>query len=159
MNRIRIRRGVGGGALGFPLKDADTEIPHIATHEVDLTLVNERTDRNDTGKPSTNSNMHTPQSPSPLGLSTYDEYEEEVGMFDDPDWEDADTDSVYSDFTKREPVESSLDDCDFGASTILDPPHQNSPCQASAAITDLVMRGDRDTPVPIACQGVWENSF
>lgn len=63
------------------------------------------------------SNQHIPQSPSPLGISSYDELEDS-GMFDDQDWEDLDNESVNgesvnSDFNRREPVNPASDEDDL----------------------------------------------
>lgn len=97
---------------------------------------------------------YIPLPPSPLGLSNYDAFDDEDFPHNDGDHEEAEGQSVYSDFNILEPSESVIDDYDSleafdSASTERRPP--TPPCEK---VVELMMERERQREVSFVQFGV-----
>ena len=162
MNRIRIRNTFAGIIDGTPSKKPELPPPYHEQFDTDLERVKERNNCQDMVVALRPSNQHIPQSPSPLGTSNYEELDEGSGMFDEQDWEDLDDESVLgesvnSDFGRREPVNSALDQDDL----LLSPEYnstQLSPRMPSCAeILEVVNLEDLQEEVSLAQFDAWQD--
>jgi hypothetical protein len=170
MNRIRIK-SITPVATHADQPNSEKSGPQChKVYNVEYEMMTDRTRQPLPASPKT-ANPHVPQSPSPLGLSDFDD-DEESYMFDDPAWEDTDSESVdgeavYSDFNRREPVNLGLDEDDVLPSEHFEPPPEPVVAQeqmsaqllfripSSAEILEIVNQEERQKEISLAQFGAW----
>ena len=118
MNGIRIINGSASTTHKSLLSNSNPITRYNQAYHTDINTVNERNNRQLPSTLHKTLNLHTPQAPSPLSLSENDEFDDQDGIYDDQDWEDAESDSenagsVNSDFNMREPVHTFSEECEF----------------------------------------------
>ncbi|MCJ1284012.1 hypothetical protein MMC26_003343 [Xylographa opegraphella] len=118
MNGIRIMNASASTTQKAYLSNANPITRYHQAYHTEIDTVNERNNRQLPSTLHRTLNLHTPQAPSPLSLSDNDEYDDPDGIYDDQDWEDADSDaenteSLNSDFNMRETGDMVNEDCEF----------------------------------------------
>ena len=118
MNGIRIMNAAASTTQKSLLNSSHPITRYNQAYHTNIDTVNERNNRQLPSILCKNLNLHTPQAPSPLSFSNDDEFDNQGSIYDDQDWEDADSDlenaeSVNSDFNMREPVDTVSEDYEF----------------------------------------------
>ena len=160
MNRIRIRNTAISSNDGGQSKKPELAPPYQEKYDTDLERVKERGSCQEMVVTLRPSNQHIPQSPSPLGISNYDEFDEESSMFDDQEWEDLDNESandesVNSDFNRREPVNTAHEEDDLLLSSEYTATQPLPRMPSSAEILEVVNLEDLQEEVSLAQFDGW----